>query len=97
MKHHILAKYKAEITPEQKAEYAPKILELFNETLEIPGITGVEVKTNCIPRENRYDLMIVLTMDPSSLPAYDSCAAHKKWKEDYGPCLEKKAIFDCEE
>jgi len=96
MKHHILAKYKPEVTREQKERNAPEILNLFRQTLSIPGIRAVELHTGCIPRDNRYDLMIVLDMDPSALDAYDACLPHKKWKETYGPLLEKKAIFDCE-
>lgn len=97
MKHFIIAKYKPEITTEQKQNLAPEILNLFRETLTVPGISNVEVKTNCVPRDNRYDVMIILTMEPSALPAYDACPAHRKWKDEYSCYLEKKAIFDCEE
>lgn len=96
MKHYILAKYKAEVTREQKERNAPKILALFRETLSIEGIKNVEMHTNCVQRENRYDLMIEIDMDREALEAYDACLPHKRWKETYGPLLEKKAIFDCE-
>lgn len=97
MKHYIIARYKPEITAEQKERFAPEILKLFQETLSVPGIRAVEVKTNCVARENRYDVMIILTMDAAALPAYDGCPAHHTWKNTYGQYLEKKAIFDCEE
>ena len=96
MKHHIIAKYIPEITAEQKKEFAPAILELFKNTASIDGIHGVEVHTNCVDRDNRFDIMIVIDMEKDALPEYDSCVWHKEWKNKYGPLLEKKAIFDCE-
>lgn len=96
MKHLILAKFKPEITAEQKAAMLPDIRRIFEETLSIEGITDVQVFTNCVDRSNRYDLMIQITMDRSALEAYDACAPHHEWKERYGALLEKKAIFDHE-
>ena len=96
MKHHILAKYKAGLTPERKKELAGEILRLFENTTSIEGISSVEVHTNCIDRENRFDIMIVIEMEPEALPAYDDCEWHHIWKDSYGGLLEKKAIFDCE-
>ena len=96
MKHHILAKYKPEITKEQKEQLAEEILELFRNTISIEGIRSVAVHKNCIDRENRYDILIVIEMEPEALTEYDGCVWHKEWKEKYGPILEKKAIFDCE-
>ena len=40
--------------------------------------------------------MIVLDMEPEALPAYDVCEPHLRWKTEYGPITESKAIFDCE-
>lgn len=97
MKHCILAKFKAEITPEEKASMLPEIQTLFEKALSIPGIHKVEILKNCVPRDNRYDLMIVLSMDPEALTAYDGCPSHKEWKTNYCPLLESKAIFDYED
>ena len=55
------------------------------------------MKTSCINRPNRYDLMIVLDMDPEALPAYDVSEPHIRWKTEYGSVVETKAIFDCED
>ena len=96
MKHLILAKFKPEITAEQKAAMLPDIRRIFEETLSVDGITGVQVFTNCIDRSNRYDLLIEISMDRSALEAYDVCAPHREWKTRYGDLLEKKAIFDHE-
>lgn len=96
MKHHIIVKFKPEVSAEQKEELRPAIQALFDNTLSIDGITAVDVIPNCIDRPNRYDLMIVLTMDPAALSAYDACPWHKQWKADYGELIEKKTIFDCE-
>ena len=93
MKHHILVKF-TEGT-DVKALLKP-VEAIFAETLSIPGIHGLELKTNCVNRPNRYDLMIVLEMEPEALPAYDESEPHRRWKAEYGPITEKKAIFDCE-
>ena len=94
MKHHIIAKFKE--GTDYRALAAP-VKSLFEETLSIPGIHGVEVKLNCIDRANRYHMMIVMDMEPEALPVYDACEPHLRWKTEYGELLEKKAIFDSEE
>lgn len=94
MKHHILAKFKEGTDWKALAE---PVRALFEETLSISGIHGVELKLNCIDRANRYHMMIILDMEPEALPAYDACEPHLRWKKDYGDLLEKKAIFDCED
>lgn len=96
MKHDILVKYKPEISKEQKTALIPEISELFENTTEIPGIHGVKVYPNVTERENRYDLMIEIDMEPEALDAYDRSVWHHQWKEQYGALLEKKAIFDHE-
>ena len=93
MKHHIIVKFKEGV--DWKALAAP-VRALFEETLAVPGIRGVELKQGCIDRPNRYHMMIVIDMDPEALPAYDTCEPHHRWKAEYGELLEKKAIFDCE-
>ena len=60
MKHHIIVKF-TEGTDVQ-ALLQP-VREIFDECLKIPGIHGVELKTSCIDRPNRYDLMIAIDMD----------------------------------
>ena len=94
MKHHIIVKF-TEGTDVQ-ALLQP-VREIFDECLEIPGIHGVELKTSCIDRPNRYDLMIAIDMDKEALPAYDVSEPHHRWKDTYGPITAKKAIFDCED
>ena len=96
MNHCILAKFKPEIAKEQKEAMYPEIKALFDNTTSIDGIHEVKLLTNCIARENRYDIMIVISMEPEALPAYDVCSWHKEWKSVYGDLLEKKAIFDYE-
>ena len=94
MKHDILVKYNPGITKEQKSELIPEIRELFEHTVEIPGIHAVKLYPNVVERENRYDLLIEIDMDREALETYDNSIWHKKWKEQYGHLLEKKAIFD---
>jgi len=49
-----------------------------------------------VARDNRYDVLIVLDMAPEALPVYDASAMHHLWKEEFGPLLAQKAIFDFE-
>ena len=93
MKHHIIVKF---VEGTDAAALLEPIRAVFARTLDIPGVHGLELKPNCVPRPNRYDLMIVLDMDPEALPAYDVSEPHLAWKRDYGALVAKKAIFDCE-
>ena len=93
MLHHIIVKF-TEGT--DTAALLEPVRKIFAETLSIPGIHGLELKPSCSDRANRYDLMIVLDMDPEALPAYDASEPHRRWKAEYGPITAKKAIFDCE-
>ena len=63
---------------------------------DIPGVRGAEVLPGCVDRDNRYHVLIRLDMDPAALTAYDASAMHHRWKDRFGPLLEKKAIFDYE-
>ena len=95
MKHCILAKF----TPEAKAQRAallPRIREIFSPLTDLAGIHGVRVYPNCVARDNRYDVLIVLDMERDALPLYDGSAPHHLWKEEFGPLLAQKAIFDFE-
>ena len=94
MKHYIISKF------QEGCDWRPMvgaITELFEQTLEIPGIHSVKVKSCCVNRSNRYDLMIEMDMDREALEVYDECEAHKIWKQEYGELLLKKTIFDSED
>ncbi len=91
MKHYIIAKWNEGV--DRQAVLAP-VKEIFDRTLEIPGIHGVNVIPCCIDRPNRYDIMIEIDMDPEALPAYDASAPHKEWKARYGEHIAAKTIFD---
>lgn len=97
MRHFIIVKFKPEVTQNQKEKMIPEIKMLFDNTKQIKGINNVTVHKNCISRDNRYDIMIEMEMDASSLAEYDSCIWHKRWKEEYGNLIDKKAIFDCDD
>lgn len=94
MKHFILAKFKPGVA--DKAALLAPIRSLFSAASDIPGVRGAEVYPCCVDRPNRYDVMIVLDMDPAALSLYDESAMHHAWKDQYGDLLEKKAIFDGE-
>ena len=95
MKHCIIAKYTPQAY-ERREELLPRIREIFAVAGEIPGVRGAKVHPNCVARDNRYDVLIVLDMAPEALPVYDASAMHHLWKEEFGPLLAQKAIFDFE-
>ena len=94
MRHHILVKWNEQASDREKLRRDIEVL--FQQVLEVPGIHRVDVLPNMVDRPNRYDLLILLTMDREALDAYDNCAAHHTFKDTYTPYMEKKAIFDCE-
>ena len=73
------------------------VRSIFEETLSIEGIHGIDIKLSNSDRDNRYDMMIVMDMDKEALPAYDVSEPHLRWKSEYGDLIEKKAIFDCDD
>ena len=95
MKHCILAKYRPEVYP-RRQELLPRIRQIFSAASELEGVSGASVYPNCVARENRYDVMIVLEMDRDALSLYDDSEMHHRWKDEFGGLLEKKAIFDYE-
>lgn len=92
MRHHILIKW----TDNAPHPDLASIRALFLQTLQIPGVHDVSLHPNVIERPNRYDLMIVISMEKEALAAYDASEAHHRWKEAYSSCIASKAIFDCE-
>ena len=92
MRHFIIVKWK---DPAKMRSEIPAIEALFYELTELSGIHSVRVLPCCIERPNRYDLMIVLEMEPDALPVWDACEVHHTWKKDFGALIESKAIFDC--
>ena len=94
MKHHIIVKWNESVTDKRGA--AKGVRELFAQSSDIDGVVGVEVYENCIDRQNRYDIMIVIEMDKSALTAWDESELHKTWKSGWGEKIAQKAIFDCE-
>ncbi|MBO4616495.1 hypothetical protein SAMN02910339_02337 [Lachnospiraceae bacterium YSD2013] len=93
MKHYIIAKFKDRNDTEK---FLPDITALFNKTLKLDGVEDVVIHKTNSTRENRYSIMIEMTVTPEGLENYDKSEAHKYWKSTYGDRLESKAIFDCE-
>ena len=73
-----------------------RIQELFSGSGDIPGIRNAALYPSAVDRPNRYDLMIQLDMDRQALEAWDESALHRRWKEEFSPFLQSKAIFDWE-
>lgn len=95
MKHCILAKYRPEVYP-RRAELLPRIREIFAPLTALDDVRSVAVYPNCVARDNRYDVLIVVDMAQDALPLYDASVPHRLWKEEFGPLLAQKAIFDFE-
>ena len=94
MKHFIIVKF-CKGTDIKALEHP--VRSIFEETLSIEGIHGIDIKLSNSDRDNRYDMMIVMDMDKEALPAYDVSEPHLRWKSEYGDLIEKKAIFDCDD
>lgn len=92
MLHHIIVKWNEDV---DKNTIAEEVRAMYARATQIEGIIGVEIKENIIPRDNRYDLMIVLEMDKDSLSNWDDSELHKQWKSQFSQVIEKKCIFDC--
>lgn len=94
MLHHILVKWNDQVT--DKAAIIPQIQAVYSDACDIPGVHAVYFKPNVIDRPNRYDLLIQLDLDQEALPTWDASDIHKRWKDEFGALIEKKAIFDCD-
>ena len=94
MKHCIIAKFND--TVDDKAAMIERIEALFISAPAMDGVCGCTVLRNCVDRENRYDLAIVIDMDKAALPAWDASELHREWKSRFGSYLAAKAIFDFE-
>ena len=95
MKHYIIVKYN-ETVPD-KSIMAEKVSELFNGGEDIPGIHSYRVFPNCVARDNRFDLMIEISMDADALPRWDESLLHRRWKSEFGGFVQAKTIFDRED
>lgn len=92
MLHYIIVKWNN--TVDKKAT-ANKVRSMYDSATNIYGIHNVDIKENITTINNRYDLMIILSMDNDALPVWNESELHKKWKSEYGSQIEKKCIFDC--
>ena len=93
IEHYIIVKF-TEGT-DVKALVEP-VRGIFEETLTIPGVDSLDIRTSNSDIANRYDLMIIITMEKEALPAYAASEPHIRWKREYGDRIAKKAIFDCD-
>ena len=69
MKHHIIVKF---VDGTDVRALEKPVRSIFEQTLSIPGIRGVDVRLSNSDRPNRYDMMIVMDMDKEALSAYDA-------------------------
>ena len=83
MEHYIIVKFTEGTDVNALVE---PVRGIFEETLAIPGVKSLD----------RYDLMIIITMEKEALPVYAASEPHIRWKREYGDRVAKKAIFDCD-
>lgn len=95
MKHCIIAKFN-ESAADKRAALA-RVRALFAGAEPVEGVRGITIHENCVARDNRYDLMIVVEMEKAALLNWDASRIHHQWKAQFGGLLEKKAIFDYED
>ena len=95
MKHCIITKFNESVIDKPTAIESVKAL--FASAAPIEGVNGIVIHENCVERDNRYDLMIVVEMEKAALPNWDASEIHHRWKNQFGGMLEKKAIFDYED
>ena len=93
MEHYIIVKFTG--GTDVKALVEP-VRGIFEETLEIPGVHSLDIRVSNSDIANRFDLMIIITMEKEALSAYAASEPHIRWKKEYGDRIEKKAIFDCD-
>lgn len=93
MLHYIIVKWKDDV---DKQETVKSVRAMYAGATKIPGVNNVVIKENITPRDNRYDLMIILDMENDALLTWDKSELHKEWKSEFGSFVEKKCIFDCE-
>ena len=93
MEHYIIVKFKEGTDVNALVE---PVRGIFEETLKIPGIRSLDIRVSNSDIPNRFDLMIIITMEKEALPAYADSEPHLRWKREYGDRIAKKAIFDCD-
>lgn len=93
MEHYIIVKFTEDTDVSALKE---PVRGIFEETLSIPGIHSLDIRLSNSDIENRYDMMIIITMEKEALPAYAASEPHLRWKREYGDRIAKKAIFDCD-
>lgn len=97
MKHYIITKYKKEIAPSQKKESLPEIKALFQQAKDILDIKSIKIIPNCIEKDGRYDLAIIMDMIPEKLAEFDASIWHQEWKSKFGYLWEAKTVIDLDD
>lgn len=94
MKHFIIVKWNEKVT--DKESFAKRAQEIYSASLSLPGVEEYRVIRSNSERQNRFDLMIEMTLSEEGLENYDRSEMHRQWKTEMGEFFEAKAIFDCE-
>ena len=94
MKHYIIVKWNERVT--DKAAFAERADEIYSLSRSIPGVEDYRIIRSNSERQNRFDLMIEMTLSETGLANYDRSDMHRLWKTEMGEFFEAKAIFDCD-
>ena len=95
MKHCIIAKFNETVA--DKPATLAQVRALFASAAPVEGVNQITIHENCVARDNRYDLMIVVELEKTALPNWDASEIHHQWKDQFGGMLARKAIFDYED
>ena len=93
MKHYIIVKFADKA---DTGRLLPEIRELFDRSLSIEGVDRVEIHPSNSLKDNRYSLMIEMTLTAEGLESFDASDLHKEWKSRFGERITDKTIFDCD-
>lgn len=95
MLHYILVQWME--TGESKEELSRRAERLFTQAGLPDIIRRLKIRRAVVEGPNRCDLMICVELDgEQGLAAFDASLLHRQWKEEFGPVIRQKAIFDCE-
>lgn len=93
MKHFIIVKFEDKV---DFKSFVEPIRNLFNNALNIQGVTKIDILVSNSNLTNRHDLMIKMELTKSALVEFDNSQIHTQWKNQYGKYIANKVIFDCE-
>ena len=91
MKHCIIAKFNESAADKQAA--LAQVRALLSGAEPIEGVRGITIHENCVARDNRYDLMIVVEMEKAALPNWDASGFITSGRSSSAGCSKRKRFL----